>query len=196
KLYSTVYEYASQLGVKLYGGLEVKDWVSGNTVTVTTSQDLEIKTKNLILCTNAFTSKISSQEVIPCRGQVIISKPLDVLPCTGPHFYDSGYYYWRNIDNRILLGGARNIDFEGENSSDLHTNETVISELRRFMNENICGHEVEIEHQWSGIMGMGSNTEKKPIVKALESNVIAAVRLGGMGVALSADVAEEVLHLT
>lgn len=196
KLYTAVYEYATQLGVKLYGGLEVIDWTSGSNIVVSTSQELEIQTKNLILCTNAFTSKITSEEVIPCRGQVIVSEPLDQLPCEGPHFYDSGYYYWRNVENRILLGGARNVDFEGELSIDLITNEKVNSELRRFMNENICGREVDIEYQWSGIMGMGSNTEKTPIIKELESNVIAAVRLGGMGVALSAEIAEEVVKMT
>jgi glycine/D-amino acid oxidase-like deaminating enzyme len=109
--------------------------------------------------------------------------------------YDSGYYYWRDIDNRILLGGARNMDVDGETSYDLESNETIITELKRFMNEQIFGREVAIEHQWSGIMGMGKGNKKNPIIKELEPNIYLAARLGGMGVALSAEVAEEVVDL-
>jgi glycine/D-amino acid oxidase-like deaminating enzyme len=109
--------------------------------------------------------------------------------------YDSGYYYWRDIDNRILLGGARNMDIDGETCYELESNETIITELHRFMNEQIFGREIAIEHQWSGIMGMGKDNKKLPIVKPLEPNIFLAARLGGMGVALSAEVAEEVVEL-
>ncbi len=63
------------------------------------------------------------------------------------------------------------------------------------MNEQICGREVAIDYEWSGIMGMGKNEQKMPIVKEIEPNVFLAARLGGIGVALSAHVAEEVVGL-
>ena len=40
----------------------------------------------------------------------------------------------------------------------------------------------EIEHRWCGIMGVGK--EKKPIIEFVNNNVLAAVRMGGMGVAI------------
>lgn len=195
KLYDTIYANAQQLGIKLYGGIEVKEWSNGDTIEVQTAQDLTLKTKNLILCTNAFTSQLIAQDITPCRGQVIISERVDNLPSKGMYMYNSGYYYWRDIDNRILLGGARNMDVEGETSYELESNETIITELHRFMNEQIFEREIAIEHQWSGIMGMGKDNKKLPIVKALEPNIFLAARLGGMGVALSAEVAEELVEL-
>ena len=57
-------------------------------------------------------------------------------------------------------------------------------ELERFLKEVILPRQkYTIEHRWSGIMGMGSG--KFPIIKRVEKNVYCAVRLSGMGVALS-----------
>lgn len=195
KLYDTIYSFAQRLGIKLYGGIEVKSWEKGTQIEVQTADNLTIKTANLILCTNAFTNQLIDEDITPCRGQVIVSEQVENLPCEGMYMYDNGYYYWRDIDNRILLGGARNMDVEGETSYDIATNETIIAELKRFINEQIFGREVKIEHQWSGIMGMGNTNIKTPIVKEVEPNVYLAARLGGMGVALSANVAEEVVSL-
>ncbi len=49
----------------------------------------------------------------------------------------------------------------------------------------------------SGVVlwGWEKSNEKQPIVKRLSPNSIVAARLGGMGVALSANVAEEVVSL-
>ncbi|PCJ65220.1 MAG: FAD-dependent oxidoreductase [Bacteroidetes bacterium] len=195
KMYNTIYAFAQQLGILLYGGIEVESWKKEDTVEVKTTDDLTIKTSNLIFCTNAFTSKLTEVDIAPCRGQVIVSERVTDLPCEGLHHFDGGYYYWRDIDNRILLGGARNKDVYGETSLEIAQNETIITELKRFMNEQIFGKKVAIDYEWSGIMGMGKNQEKLPIVKEVEPNIYIAVRLGGMGVALSANVAEEVVKV-
>lgn len=195
KLYETIYHYAQQLGIHLYNGIEVKEWNKGGTIHVLTTDSYEISTTKLILCTNGYTSKLLNEDIVPARGQVIVSEPVDKLPCEGTYMHDNGFYYWRDIDNRILLGGARNLEIEEETSFHLEPNETILSELKRFMNEQIFGREIKIEHQWSGIMGVGKANEKKPIVKELEPNVYIAARLGGMGVALSTEVAEEVVDV-
>ena len=51
--------------------------------------------------------------ITPARGQIIVTEPIDDLPWTGCHHFDEGFYYFRNIGNRVLLGGARNQDFDG-----------------------------------------------------------------------------------
>ncbi|MDA8886040.1 FAD-binding oxidoreductase [Bacteroidia bacterium] len=195
KLYETVHSFAQDIGIKLYGGIEVKSWIGGDIIEIDTHDGLKIVTKKLILCTNAFTSKLMDADILPARGQVILSERVAQLPCEGLHMFDSGYYYWRDIDNRILLGGARNLDKEEETSYKLDTNTTIVDELKRFMNEQIFGREVFIEYQWSGIMAMGKGEtqQKTPIVKEVEPNIYMAARLGGMGVALSANVADELV---
>ncbi|MDB4174115.1 FAD-binding oxidoreductase [Bacteroidia bacterium] len=199
KLYKSVYSFGQQLGIKLYGGIEVKAWEKADKVAVQTADGLTIKTNNLIICTNAFASQLLDEDIAPCRGQVIVSEPLEQLPCEGLYMYNQGYYYWRDIDNRILLGGARNMDIKGETSYEINSNDTIIAELKRFMMEEIFGKEVQttigIDRQWSGIMGMGKDHAKAPLVKQVEPNVYLAARLGGMGVALSATVAEDIVTL-
>lgn len=195
KLYRTIYRYAQNLGIQLIGGLEVVSWEKNIDISVITSQQINLKTRNLILCTNAFTPDLIDEDISPCRGQVIVSEQMDELPIEGLYHYDNGYYYWRDIDNRILLGGARNFDSVGETTDKIETSEVIISELKRFMEEQITGRPVSIEHQWSGIMGMGKSKQKIPIIKNIEPHVYVAARLGGMGVALSASVAVGILEL-
>ncbi len=51
----------------------------------------------------------------------------------------------------------------------------------------------EIEHRWSGIMGVGNH--KNPIVKQLSNNVFCGVRMGGMGVAIGSLIGKELADL-
>ena len=51
----------------------------------------------------------------------------------------------------------------------------------------------KIAMRWSGIMAMGS--EKKPIVKKINDQIIIAVRMNGMGVAIAPIIGEEVAEM-
>jgi glycine/D-amino acid oxidase-like deaminating enzyme len=51
----------------------------------------------------------------------------------------------------------------------------------------------EIEHRWSGIMGIGIS--KKPIVQQVSNHVYCGVRMGGMGVAIGSLIGKEVADL-
>jgi len=55
------------------------------------------------------------------------------------------------------------------------------------------GTEVDFTHRWSGIMGMDKN--RNPLIGWQSDRVCLAVRMGGMGVALSSWVAEEVVRV-
>ena len=46
---------------------------------------------------------------------------------------------------------------------------------------------------WSGILGIGD--QKKPIIERVSPNVVVAVRMGGMGVAIGSLVGEEAAAL-
>lgn len=144
----------------------------------------EIGTKQLIVATNAFANELLKlRDVKPARAQVLITRPIPGLTVKGTFHYNEGYYYFRNIGNRVLFGGGRNLDFETETSTDFVLNPKIHKRLDHLLNTVILPcHQFEVEQRWCGIMGVGS--EKKPIIKKVSTNVVCAVRMGGMGVAI------------
>jgi len=163
-------------------------------IQLTTSQG-NFKTGKVILATNAFASQLYPElEVVPGRGQALITKPIANLKLKGTYHFDEGYYYFRNIENRVLFGGGRNIDFKSEETFDFGHTEKVKQQLTAYLNEMILpGQNTEIDYWWSGIMGFGR--ELSPIVKQVQPNVFCAVRCNGMGVAMGSLVGEEVAEL-
>jgi glycine/D-amino acid oxidase-like deaminating enzyme len=152
--------------------------------------DFSFDTKKLLFATNGFASKLTNHAVKPARAQVLITEPIDNLQIKGTFHLDCGYYYFRNIDNRILLGGGRNLDFETETTTEFGQTTIIQKKLVQLLHEVILPNQkVEIDHRWSGIMGMGET--KNPIVKQLSENVYCGVRLGGMGVAIGSLVGTE-----
>jgi hypothetical protein len=55
------------------------------------------------------------------------------------------------------------------------------------------GQKFSVEQRWSGIMGLGP--KKSTIIKNISTNVVCAVRMGGMGVAIGTLVGEEAAAL-
>lgn len=152
------------------------------------------KTKKLLLATNGFSKELGIENVKPARAQVLITKPINNLKIKGTFHLEEGYYYFRNIDNRILLGGGRNLDFKGEETTKMEETEPIQNELKRILKETILPKTAhEIDFAWSGIMGVG--TKKEPIVKQLSENVFCGVRLGGMGIAIGSFVGKELADL-
>lgn len=151
--------------------------------------------EKLILCTNAFTAQLLPEEpVTPGRGQVLVTHPVAGLPFKGVYHFDKGYYYFREIDGRVLLGGGRNLDFEGETTMELTLHERIQQDLEQKLRDIILpGVAFGIDLRWSGIMAFGPT--RQPIVKAFSDRVFGAYRMGGMGVALGSAVAKEVAML-
>ena len=156
--------------------------------------DFIFSTKKLLFATNGFASKLTNNQVKPARAQVLITEPISNLDIKGTFHLDRGYYYFRNIDNRILLGGGRNLDFEGETTTELGQTELIQNRLEELLKEVILPNsDFKIAHRWSGIMGLGSS--KRPIVEQLSENVYCGVRLGGMGVAIGSLIGQELAEL-
>lgn len=156
--------------------------------------DFIFSTKKLLFATNGFASQLTNNQVKPARAQVLITEPISNLDIKGTFHLDRGYYYFRNIDNRILLGGGRNLDFEGETTTELGQTELIQNRLEELLKEVILPNsDFKIAHRWSGIMGLGSS--KRPIVEQLSENVYCGVRLGGMGVAIGSLIGQELAEL-
>lgn len=178
--------------IAIYTGLGVEALHdTGAKVEVETNLGWSINTSRVLVCTNGFARQLLPDlKVRPARNQVLITEPVSQLKVKGAFHYDRGYYYFRDIDNRILLGGGRNLDTEAEATSEFGTNPLIRSALVRLLQEVILpGQDVKVAHWWSGILGVGRR--KRPVVRELSGRVVAAVRLGGMGVAIGSLIGEE-----
>ena len=196
KLIQKLLEKCYELKIEFLFGAEVVS-VSENhqEVDILLSDDIHLKSEKVIFCTNAFSSEfLKNEEIIPARGQILLTEPIENLKLKGTFHYDEGFYYFRNVGNRILLGGARNQDFETEKTTDLETTDFLQNHLENFLKTIILPNQhYKIEKRWSGIMAMG--TEKTPIVKQVSERQFCAVRLSGMGVALAPKIGEIVAEM-
>ncbi|MBK1895692.1 NAD(P)/FAD-dependent oxidoreductase [Chryseobacterium paridis] len=196
KLLQKLLEKCHDLKIEFIFGKEVVDTTENTDgVSVQLSDSLSIQADQLIHCTNAFSSKfLESEEIIPARGQILLTEPIQNLKLKGTFHYDEGFYYFRNLGNRILFGGGRNQDFKTEETTDFETTEFLQLHLENFLKEVILpNRDFKVSLRWSGIMAMGS--EKTPIVKQLSARQFCAVRLSGMGVALAPKIGEIVADL-
>ncbi|MBS1530326.1 MAG: FAD-binding oxidoreductase, partial [Bacteroidetes bacterium] len=166
----------------------------GRHIHLFTSQG-SFKSKKVILATNAFAAQLYPDlDVVPGRGQVLVTKPIQGLKLKGTFHFNDGYYYFRNIDDRVLFGGGRNLDFKQEATWDFGHTEGVKNSLIHYLDEMILpGQNYDIDYWWSGIMGFGEDIS--PIIKEVQPNIYCAVRCNGMGVAMGSLVGEEVARL-
>jgi gamma-glutamylputrescine oxidase len=201
RLMRSLLELARKLGIEMSTGAEAISFEEhGSKVAVLVKDGFRnaewtVETGRLFICTNAFTKKLlPGADVIPGRGQVVVTSPIKDLKFKGTFHLDKGYYYFREIDGRVLLGGGRNMDFEGETTTKFETTELIQNDLERKLRELIIPNtEFTIEHRWAGIMAFG--VEKGPIIKAFSDRVFGAFRMSGMGVAIGTEVAERIVGL-
>ena len=184
-----------EAGVQFYTQTAVLHYVeqtNGVEVAVSTAEgSLQLFTGQLALCTNAFTKALLPEaDLEPGRGMVLVTKPLTWTPPQGTFHYHSGYNYFRNAGNRILLGGARHLDLKGETTTKEGINSRLESQLKEDLKSFIAPkRQLEIDYAWSGIMAFGEG--KSPLLLHPSPRVQAAVRLGGMGVALGTGLGKE-----
>lgn len=195
-----LWEKATKMGIKILTGVSVVEIQKDDGIVLAENTGknkvFEFKGEKVAICTNAFTKKLwPESELEPGRGLVLLSKPLeDKIPWKGSFHLDKGYVYFRKIDGRLLLGGARNKDFEKEKSLDFETNPKIKEHLMKLASDVILpGKAVEWEMEWTGIMAFGP--KKSPLIQPIGEKTAVAVRLGGMGVAIGWQVGKELSQL-
>jgi glycine/D-amino acid oxidase-like deaminating enzyme len=148
--------------------------------------------ERVVVCTNAWLSSLLPDlEVVPARGQILITKPLPNLSLRGTFHLDQGFVYFRNVGNRVLLGGARNRAFEAERTTVMETTPEIQAHLEGILREVILpGVDVEIDRRWAGVMAF--TPDHQPFVREVGRGLWAAMTCNGMGVALAAGIAAEV----
>ena len=180
---------------KIISGAEISEIIHNDSCEVKLSNGLKIKPKKLVFCTNAFSAKFFPKyNLKPARNQVLVSKPIQNLPFKGTFHFDRGYVYFRNIENRLLIGGGRNMDAERETTEEFGSNDFIKKYLIGLVQEKILPKaKVEFEYEWSGIIAVGN--KKVPHIEQIDTNCFAAFRLGGMGVAIGSKVAQRLANL-
>lgn len=190
-----------ELGIEIKTGCEVLSFqeqnqqVEINCKNPLSSAPIIFKANKLFICNNAFAKTfLPEADIVPGRGQVMITKPIKGLKFKGIFHFDKGYYYFREYHGSVLFGGGRNLDFNTEATTDFVLNENIQKDLIEKLTEIILpGQAFEIDLQWTGIMAFGK--DKNPIVKHYSDNVFVGVRMGGMGVAIGSEVGHQLAKL-
>lgn len=159
----------------------------------TLEQEIEFQARQVAICTNAFAIELFPElDIVPGRGQVLITEPIENLRFRGGFHMDQGYYYFRNVGKRVLFGGGRNEDFAGETTLEFGVTPLIMNLLEEKLRTVILPYtNFRIAMRWAGIMAFGST--KQPIVKPLSTlpGVYLGVRMGGMGVAIGSLIGEQ-----
>lgn len=189
---------AAQSGIEIHTGAQVAELADeggGVNVRVASARGLVFRASRVAVCTNGITGGLLPDcGIVPGRGQVIVTEPVAGLPWRGAHHFDAGYYYFRNVGERVLFGGGRNLDFAGEETNEMGVTAQIQTALERMLRELILpGRDARIAHRWSGIMGFAAG--KQPIVKRISEHVVLGFGCNGMGVALGADIAAQTAAL-
>jgi len=88
------------------------------------------------------------------RGQVVATEPVgtEVLPC--PLYSRWGYdYVQQRADGRLVAGGRRDANLEGEKTRDERTTDEIQRQLEILLGELTDGAPPAVTHRWAGLMG-------------------------------------------
>jgi glycine/D-amino acid oxidase-like deaminating enzyme len=193
-----LWQIAAARGVQIRTGVAVRG-VDGERVEVETPAGMRtVRAERIVIATNAWDVSVAGAEqeqFVPARGQVVVTSAIADLPFRGSFHFDEGFYYFRNVGDRVLLGGARNVDVEGEQTFDMGSSPVIQQRLEAVLREVILpGRTYAIERRWSGIMGF--SPDKRPHVSRIAPNIVRAFGCNGMGVAIGSAVAADAAVVT
>jgi glycine/D-amino acid oxidase-like deaminating enzyme len=195
KLIQKLYQLAIDKAILCLFGIEIQA-LQSNLYNVGIQSNIGyFKAANVLVCTNGFAKQfLPSMDIQPARAQVIVTTPIENLKIKGTFHIDRGYFYFRNVEDRLLIGGGRNLDFDGETTTQFGNTTLIVGSIEELLHRVILpNQEFSIAYQWSGIMGVGDS--KAPIVTKIDDKIGVGVRLGGMGVAIGSLVGKDVANL-
>ncbi len=197
RMYFNLEQSVRSAGIQVIRGFEVESFTDLGHCTdiLLANSGISFKAGKLLITTNGFAAKLLPKaEVKPARAQVLVTEPIPNFDLLGTFHYDKGYYYFRNCGNRLLIGGGRNLNFNAEETDNQTITDEIQQAIEELMYSVILREKVKIEYRWAGTMGLG--TTKYPIIEQVSTNVFCGVRMGGMGVAIGALVAQKLAQLT
>lgn len=187
----TLIDLAIERGIEIKTGCNVTRMDETEKLVQVHAESITFTASQLAICTNAFAQNLLPDvDVTPGRGQVLITSPVKGLPFKGVFHFDKGYYYFRELNGRVLFGGGRNLDVAGETTTSIALQDRIQQDLEKKLRTLILPHHTfTIEDRWAGIMAFGRT--KQPIVQPHSDRIFLAVRMGGMGVAIGSEVGRQ-----
>jgi glycine/D-amino acid oxidase-like deaminating enzyme len=92
--------------------------------------------------------------IIPTRGQMLATEPLEERLFPLPHYGRHGFDYWHQDEaGRLIVGGFRDADMDSEFTATEETTPRIQDALERFV-EALLGNRPAITHRWAGIFGL------------------------------------------
>jgi gamma-glutamylputrescine oxidase len=117
----------------------------------------ELRAEQVLIATDGYPSGLlGSLEglIIPTRGQMIATEPIEERLFDRPHYGRHGFDYWQQTpDGRILAGGFRDFSLDSEFTADEETTPTIQRALESFVGE-LVGRPLRVTHRWAGIFGL------------------------------------------
>lgn len=120
-----------------------------------------VRCSTLLLATNAWTGELGprlgqldlARLIVPQRGQMLATDPVEARLFFCPCYADEGYQYWRQRqDGRLVIGGWRNTSFATEAVLDETPGDVVQGHMDRFLRETLGLSDVRVAHRWAGVM--------------------------------------------
>lgn len=201
-LWASLREKVQLAGIQMDMGWTVESIKSEvNPIQVTlnhTKGTMERFAGKVLVAVNGFAGSVLpelAEEVKPARGVVMVTQPLNQPLPQGTFHYAGGDTYFRKVGhNQLLIGGGRRLQPEKETTIEQTIPAEIKTYLMDFISEKLLPNvSWEVAHVWAGTMGMG--THRAPVCKIIRPGVVAAVRLGGMGVALGTQLGQEAAEL-
>jgi glycine/D-amino acid oxidase-like deaminating enzyme len=135
---------AAEAGVELVEGRRVTD-------------PAELDAETVVVATDGYPSGLLGELeglIVPTRGQVIATEPLDELLFEAPHYGRHGFDYWHQAeDGRVVAGGFRDVSLDREFTDEEAITEDVQDALSSFVND-LVGRELRVDYRWAGIFGL------------------------------------------
>ncbi|HTM58643.1 MAG TPA: FAD-dependent oxidoreductase [Candidatus Udaeobacter sp.] len=177
---------AAGLGARLYAHSPVASahWSAG-VWQVSTGASMA-RARVLVLATNAYAPSLCpalAPLIAPRRGQMLMTAPVPRSVSAYPTYSHWGYRYWRQTpDGRVLIGGWRDVDPDGETGFD----DLPTPRIQRGIEEGLAElvpEGVEIERRWAGTMGFAR--DGRPLVGWLDAEHHLAIAAGYTGHGMS-----------
>jgi gamma-glutamylputrescine oxidase len=92
--------------------------------------------------------------IVPTRGQMIATEPVEQRLFDVPHYGRHGFDYWQQLeDGRIVAGGFRDTDLESEFTAEEQTTPKIQRALEELVG-GLVGRPLRVERRWAGIFGL------------------------------------------